>query len=205
MSGFNGHYYHIMSVRENKMANKKGKKIQISRNCFLRIIREKGYTVEALGQICEIDRSAKTIQRCLSTEEMPPDLLDRIARFLDVDPIYLSGEYDRKFEEIKDTLANSELTHYLWTKTDRFPYSKHMVENINYSEYLINTLLINDISKNQFLELTSKKQKSFQFDLAAAIHSVILQYFEKDFKGNDLNTKITSDGLIMLMGTWISE
>lgn len=187
------------------MANKKMQTTKISRDCFLRVMREKGYTVERLGMIPQIDRSAKTIQRCLSTEEMPPDLLERIGKFLDVDPTYLSGEYDRKFEEMKDTLVNPELTHYLWTKTDRFPYSKYKTENIDYAEYLLNTLLINDISKEQFLSLSPEKQRSFQFDLGVALHGVIRQYFEKDSRGLDTDMGMTSDGLVMLMGNWITE
>ena len=187
------------------MANKKSEKIQISRDCFLRIIREKGYTVERLGVEPEIDRSGKTIQRCLTTGEMQPALLDRIGRFLDVDPTYLSGEYDRRFEEMKDSLKSPELTHYLWTKTDRFPYSKHQTENIDYAEYLLNTLLINDISKEQFLALGPLKRRALQFDIAMALHNVIKQYFDVDTKGLDTDMGMIADGLTMLMGNWIKE
>lgn len=187
------------------MANKKSEKVQISRDCFLRIIREKGYTVESLGAEPEIHRGGKTIQRCLATGEMQPDLLDRIGRFLNVNPTYLSGEYDRRFEEIKDSLKSPELTHYLWTKTDRFPYSKHQVENIDYAEYLLNTLLINDISKEQFLALDPKRRKSLQFDIGMALHGVIKQYFDVDSRGLDTDMGMTTDGLTMLMGDWIKE
>ena len=187
------------------MANRKAQRTKISRDCFLRIIREKGYTVESLGQTREVDRSAKTIQRCLSTEEMPPELLERIGKFLDVDPAYLAGEYDRRFEEIKDTLTRPDLTHSLWTKTDRFPYSKHKVETIDYGEYLQNTLLINNISKEQFLALSPEKRRSLQFDLCTALHNVICQYFEEDSNGLDTDLGMTSEGLIMLMGDLIKE
>ena len=185
------------------MANKKSAKNKINRECFLRIIREKGYTVESLGQEPDIDRSGKTIQRCLSQGEMQPELLDRIGRFLDVDPVYLSGEYERRFEEIKDSLKSPELTYYLWTKTDRFPYSKYKVDNIDYEEYLMNTLLINNISKEQFLSLDSKKRRSFQFDIGLALHNVIKQYFDVDSRGLDTDMGMTSDGLTWLMGDWI--
>ena len=187
------------------MANKKTEKVQISRDCFLRIIREKGYTVESLGEVPEIDRSGKTIQRCLTSGEMQPDLLDRIGRFLDVDPTYLSGEYDRRFEEMKDSLKSPELTHYLWTKTDRFPYSKHETENIDYAEYLLNTLLINNISKEQFLALDPKKRRSLQFDIGMALHTVIRQYFDVDSRGLETDMGMTADGLTLLMGDWIKE
>lgn len=187
------------------MANKKSQRVPISRDCFLRIIREKGYTVEDLGAEPDIDRSGKTIQRCLAAGEMQPDLLDRIGRFLDVDPTYLSGEYDRRFEEVKGSLENSELTHYLWTKTDRFPYSKHQTEEIDYEEYLMNTLLINNISKKQFLALEPEKRRSLQFDMGAALHNVIKQYFEVDSQGNSTDMGMAADGITMLMGDWIKE
>jgi len=187
------------------MANKKTEKIQISRDCFLRIIREKGYTVESLGEVPEINRSGKTIQRCLTSGEMQPDLLNRIGRFLDVDPTYLSGEYDRRFEEMKDSLKSPELTHYLWMKTDRFPYSKHETENIDYAEYLLNTLLINNISKEQFLALDPKKRKSLQFDIGMALHTVKKQYFDVDSRGLETDIGMTADGLTLLMGDWIKE
>ena len=187
------------------MANKKTEKVPIIRDSFLRIIREKGYTVESLGMQPQVDRSGKTIQRCLATGEMQPELLDRIGRFLDVDPSYLAGDYDRRFEDIKDTLVSPELTHYLWTKTDRFPYSKHETESIDYGEYLLNTLLINDISKEQYLALDPQKRRLFQFDLGQALHSVIKQYFEVDSRGRDTDMGAIAEGITYLMGDWIKE
>lgn len=171
----------------------------------MRIIREKGYTVESLGAKPEIDRSGKTIQRCLAAGEMQPNLLDRIGRFLDVDPTYLSGEYDRRFEEIKGSLKSPELTRYLWTKTDRFPYSKYKTENIDYAEYLLNTLLINNISKEQFLALNPKKRRLLQFDIGMALHTVIKMYFDVDSRGFRTDMGMTSDGLMLLMGDWIKD
>ncbi|ADU27383.1 hypothetical protein [Ethanoligenens harbinense] len=186
------------------MANKKSEKVPISRDCFLRIIHEKGYTVEELGEQPQIDRSGKTIQRSLSAGEMSPELLDRIGKFLNVDPTYLAGEYDRKFEEMKDSLPSPDLTHYLWTRTDRFPYSKHETENIDYKEYLLDTLLINNISKEQFFALEPQKKRSFQFDLGLALHNVIKQYFDVDSQGKNVEEfGMISEGLTMLMGDWI--
>lgn len=187
------------------MANKKQSTVQINRNTFLRVIRDKGQTVESLGSEPQIERSAKTIQRCLSAGEMQPELLDRIGRFIDVDPSYLAGEYDRRFEEIKDQLHNPEVTHYLWTKTDRFPYSKHQTENIDYAEYMRNTLLINDISKEQYMSLDPLKRGAFKYDLALALQNVIMRYFKVDSQGSEIEYGITSDGLSLLMGNWLEN
>lgn len=179
------------------MANKKIDRVPLKRDSFLRIIHEKGYTVEKLGEETSLERSGKTIQRCLSSGEIQPDLLDRIGRLLDVDPLYLSGEYDRQYEKLKDTLNNPELTHFLWTNTDRFPYSKHKIGSIDYAQYLTDTLLINNISKEQFLALSPEKRQSFQFDLSIALHETIKKYFDLEANSS------TSDGLSLLMGDWI--
>ena len=187
------------------MANKKQITVPISRDCFLRVIREKGYSVERLGEAGGIDRSAKTIQRCLSAGEMQPELLDRIGRILDVDPAFLAGEYDRRFEEMKDELKNPDLTHYLWTQTKRFPYSKHQAENIDYSEFLMDILTINNITQEQYLALNAKERRAFKYDIGNALHSVIKQYFKVDSEGNETENGIITDGLIMLMGNWLEE
>ncbi len=187
------------------MANKKQIKVPISRDCFLRVIREKGYTVESLGDKSEIDRSGKTIQRCLSDGEMQPELLDRIGRVINVDPTYLAGEYDRRYEELKDQLKNPELTHILWTNTDRFPYIKHQTEGIDYAEYMMNTLLVNNISKEQFLALEAQERQHFKYDLALALHNVIKQYFKVDSQGLETEFGMISDGLTMLMGNWLED
>lgn len=67
----------------------------------------------------------------------------------------------------------------------------------------MNTLLINNVSKEQFLELDSLKQRLLQFDIGMALHSVIKQYFDVDSKGFDIDMGMTADGLMMLMGDWI--
>lgn len=188
------------------MANRKSEKVTISRDCFLRIIREKGYTVERLGEMPEVDRSAKTIQRCLADNEMAPDLLDRIARLLDVDPEYLAGVYDCRFEGVKDELANPELTKYLWTKKDRFPYSKHETNCIDYPQFLLNTLQISGISKEQFLNLSMKKRQSLQFDIGITLRRVISSYFDTDSKGNPIEcSALAEEGFALLMGNLITK
>lgn len=188
------------------MANRKSEKVTISRDCFLRIIREKGYTVERLGEAPEVDRSAKTIQRCLSDNEMAPDLLDRIARLLDVDPEYLAGVYDRRFEDAKDELPNPELTKYLWTKTDRFPYSKHETNNIDYRQFLLNALRVSGISKEQFLNLSPEKRRSLQFDIGTALRKAITPYFDTDSNGSPIGcSALAEEGFTLLMGAWIKE
>ena len=63
------------------MANKAKDRVPISRERFRQALRDKGFTIKALGQAREIDRSEKTISNYIMAGEMPPDLLDRINEF----------------------------------------------------------------------------------------------------------------------------
>lgn len=86
------------------MANKSVDKTPISYDRFMATVKEKGSSIRKLGKVAMIDRDEKTIRRYLAQGEMPPDLLDKIGKYLDVDPQYLAGFYDRYYEEIKETL-----------------------------------------------------------------------------------------------------
>lgn len=186
------------------MGNKELPRRPVDRDHFIKVMREKGFTVENLGREPLVNRSGKTIQRELSKGEMQPDLLNRIGKVMDVDPSYLAGDYLRYYDEVKDSLANPELTLYLWTQTNRFPYSKYKAETIDYEEYLLNTLAINNISRKQFLSLDPKKRRAFQFDLGKVLHDVVRQYFLVDSQG--IETTISSpDGLTLLIGDWIKD
>ena len=77
------------------MPNKGNTKIKIDKSFFLKVIHEKSYTIESLGTHPDIDRCSKTIQRYLSANEMPIDLLDKICKVINVDPEYISGKYEK--------------------------------------------------------------------------------------------------------------
>lgn len=68
------------------------------------------------------------------------------------------------------------------------------------------TLLINNISKEQFLSLEPKKRRSLQFDIGVALNNVIKQYFDVDSNGLETDMGMATDGLILLTGgEWIKE
>lgn len=186
------------------MGNKELFRKSVDREFFLKVMREKGYTVEKLGENRLVDRSSKTIQRELSLGKMQPDLLDRIGRVLDVDPSFLAGDYIRRFEEIKHDLANPDLTYYLCTKTDRFPYYKHKLEEIDFNHFLEEIMLVNNISKSQYYSLNQKERRAFKFDIGLALHDVIKQYFEVDSQGIDTSASMP-DGLVMIMSALSEE
>lgn len=86
------------------MGNKATLKVHINKEHFLKVLHTKKCSIRQLGEAYnEIGRTEKTIRRCLNAEEMPPDLLDKISKYLNVHPDYLSGtcfyKIDRQFEE----------------------------------------------------------------------------------------------------------
>ena len=71
-------------------------KIHINRQRFLKTLEEKGSSIAKLGSCyLEIGRTERTIRRCINSKQgMPAELLDSIAKYLNVYPDLLSGKLD---------------------------------------------------------------------------------------------------------------
>ncbi len=181
------------------MANKKQPRTPINRECFLRVIREKNYTVEKLGEA--VGRSGRTLQRCLADGEMQPELLNTIGRTIDVAPDFLAGEYDKLIEKAKDLVDDKELLEAMWTDSSNFPYSRYINQKFDYKKYIIDTLKVNNISEEQLLSLEIDKRRMFQVDLGKALNSVICLYFDVDSCGICTEVGLRNEGMVMLMAT----
>lgn len=77
----------------------------------------------------------------------------------------------------------------------KFPYlKKQQSANYNgkflYSKYLEYILIIHDISKKQFHEMTFEQQKEFQLSLEDAIVPVLMKYFSKNAMEQNLYPEI---------------
>lgn len=74
------------------MENKSSQKAPVNKEHFIEVLKLKNSSIRKLSEAYEeIKRTEKTIRRCLDNGEMPPDLLNRIAKYLNVHPDYLSG------------------------------------------------------------------------------------------------------------------
>lgn len=169
------------------MANKETKKIPINYDRFMLTIKEKGTSIRKLGKERVIDRDEKTIRRYLAAKEMPPELLDRIARFIDVEPAYLAGEYDAYYERVKDSSKNPAELYRLLTDSSRYPYYSKVRKEIDYKDYLRQTLATQNITEDQYIQLSADDRIRFQFKMAKAVDSVIRQYFSKDANQHDMD------------------
>lgn len=103
------------------MANKSSKKVSINKQRFLEVLKMRNCSIRKLGEAYEqIERTEKTIRRCLNNGEMPPDLLERIAKYLNVHPDYLSGVYDNAADRIEDKFLKALSKSFI--KPERYPY-----------------------------------------------------------------------------------
>lgn len=170
------------------MANKKTEKIKINKEVFLKVLSQKNCSIRQLGRAYEeIERTEKTIRSCLNEGEMPPDLLDRIAKYLDVHPDYLSGAYNEKADKIEDAY----LKHLYWSTLDKdnYPHLLKAKSDIDYNSYFEDTLLMNDITIEQFRTLPPEERVLLRQELVVAI----LEVFSKHFKENALGKSISEE------------
>ena len=155
------------------------KKIEIDRDVFIQVLKEKGVSIRYLGSnelnIC----SEKTIRRALIDRKMSPDIFDKIARYLDVYPDYLSGKIHERYKRL----------HYdvKVLKSDKYPYIRKQLEDRrskSLDSFWEELLLLFEISKNQFDNLDFDTQYNFQHDFFEAIIPIIYKYFDQDGFGD---------------------
>ncbi len=159
------------------MANKEINKIPVDKPHFIEVLKSRGSSIRQLGAdpaYNEIQRTEKTIRRCLDDGEMPPDLLDRIARYLNVHPDYLSGAFQKTACIIKDEKMKQGYLQFM--EHERYPYVQKAISNIEYPRFLEEILLMNHVTWEQFLKLGPSEKVSFQKELFLAMYEVLAKY-----------------------------
>ena len=71
-------------------------KIPIQGKWMKSVIKRRGFTIYSLGRSVErggIGKDIRTIRRAVSENKITPQLLDLIARAIDVHPDFLAGKY----------------------------------------------------------------------------------------------------------------
>lgn len=171
------------------MGNKKTSKVPVNKELFLEVLKLRNCSIRKLGEAYEeIQRTEKTIRRCLDEGEMPSDLLDNIAKYLDVHPDYLSGVYNQKADKIE-----YEYLRHLYRKSinpDKYPYLLKAKSDIDYTNYFENILTMNNITMEQYRTLPAEERVLFRQELVVAILQVISRHFSHDSLGNDLSAEL---------------
>lgn len=106
------------------MENKSSQKAPVNKEHFIEVLKLKNSSIRKLSEAYEeIKRTEKTIRRCLDNGEMPPDLLNRIAKYLNVHPDYLSGLYNNKADRIEDDFLR--IMYRSSIKPEKYPTKRH--------------------------------------------------------------------------------
>lgn len=168
------------------MANKKAPKKPFSSSCFDAAMKLRGLSIRKLGTIeGGVGWSDKTIRRARKREEISAELLDALAKRLDVAPDYLTGKYARDFSKLFPEPFDAESTAILerMLAPERFPYLMSQNRTDLYDRYIDGILMLHDISFRQYSEMSADSKRQFELDIERAICPVIRKYFRYDARG----------------------
>ena len=168
------------------MVNKKSKKEPFQWERFLAAKRRAKISITKLGSKDDgIGWSEKTIRRAKADGKISPEILEALAKRLDIDPDYLRGKYDHFYDLIADGFDEKQREIYLKKMLDpgRYPYYRGKNQIKLYEGYMDGILMLHGISNRQYDELSPEKRKAFQIDIERAVGVVIEKYFECDGRG----------------------
>ncbi len=172
-------------------------KIQVNKPVFMAVVHECGSSIIKLGACEEIDCTERTIRRALNEGKMTPCFLDQIARYLDVDSRFLSGELHGKADSYNDEFLRSLYLAQL--NAENYPYFRKRKADLNkqpVKELLEQILALFEISFSQYEAMDFEAQYLLQHDLLDSLVPAIRKHFPVDAYGRkdmpDLK-KIISD------------
>lgn len=173
------------------MGNKPMKTVPFNYTRFKQAVKLRKMTIKEFcnpnGAAYKIfERDEKTLRRWKKSGTIPSDILDRISRFLDVDPAYISGKYDKLYEKFNDSEMSDAFKDQL--RPDNFPYllkEQSVISNGKtlYDIYLNSLLAIHHISIRQFVEMPFNNRKAFSLEIERAIVPVLERFFSVDARG----------------------
>lgn len=172
--------------------------IHVNKMVFMYVLKKKKSSIRKLGMESSVGCSEKTIRRQLNNEEMRDQYVERIAKFLNVDPRLLTGELVKKaFETTDNETDNEKELRKLYLQPlnyiEDYPY--FCEENRYYStridEVLHPLLTILNISFEQYENKTEDQKYEFQHDLFSAVRTVIYKHFTENGYGGPLGSRPT--------------
>lgn len=143
-----------------------------------------------LGYLSEkVDRDTRTLWRYWQKEEMPRQILDEIAKELDVSFYYLTGSEHAFYkilledDDFKESLEK-QLT------PENYPYFRnyeHTASFENYDEYIELLLSRHQVSRTMYAEMSVRDRLHMLKDIEDAITNVLSSYYKEDALGFSSN------------------
>lgn len=163
------------------MANREIKKISIDRDWFVRTLKEKGVSIRSLGNP-ESDRyigwHERTIRRALEGEapSISPDLLDAIAKEIDVYPDYLVGKYAWTLDVLPGEGAKEHFRKN-YMNPDAYSYRRKRQQALGTHRHLMNTLMMHGIEEGQYYALDQSDRDSLFRRIDVVTTNVLKDFF----------------------------
>lgn len=145
------------------------------------VIKRRGHSVRALTnpeREGSIAYDIRTVQRAIADGEISPQLLDAIARAIDVHPDFLRGKHLWTLEV--DIMRYPEvrahwLEHYL--NPNHFPYRVYKQERLGSHRHFMNTLLMHGVSEGEYRSLSRKERESLMQCLNTHTTKILKHWF----------------------------
>lgn len=141
--------------------------VLVNKERFLSTINHKKISIRKLGTTPSIGKCEKTIRTYLNNGEFPYITLNRIGQFLNIDPMFLAGEYDKIFEKIEDEEIVKQLKVNL--NPDNYPYIRSMQTSIGFEQHFKNILTMSGINWEQYQLLPTSKKIMLRQEMNVAI------------------------------------
>ncbi len=153
-------------------------KVDFNVECFQQALDNKKISLRQLNTNPHFGYSERTLRRAKKEHKINPEILDQLGKFLDVDPLYLQGEYIERAKELSTTAAEEkELLDSL--SVSKFPYSRKVKRDQDSLSHLKSILIDREIPWTDFEKLTLEKQIRLYIDIDRAIDRVIWNYFQR--------------------------
>lgn len=119
-----------------------------------------GVSLRSLDTDPVVVASEKTIRRAKKEGCISPDILDRLGKRLNVDPLFLQGKMDdiaRKMS-VNENDAKELISQFV---VSDFPYLNQEKRDLDSKQFINELLIENDIPPEQLQELTTEQQILF--------------------------------------------
>lgn len=163
----------------------KKKMVSINPDVFKKIVKMKKMhlkdIIDANPNICY----ERTLFRSLQNKRMDPELLDKVALYLNVDPELLSGNLHSQADIVDDPYFKQLYLNSL--TPENYPYFKKKIrksENGKMRDALSKIFLMFEMDIKQYDELNEEEKCFFLRDFLESVGMVIQKYFSKDGYGN---------------------
>jgi hypothetical protein len=160
---------------------KKKSKEHINGEWLKDVINRRGFSVRALTnpeRVGSIPYNIRTVQRAIADNEITHQLLDSIAKAIDVHPDFLRGKYlwtlqmdIMKYQEVRGYW----LEHYL--NPNYFPYRMYKQEKLGSYRHFKNTLLMHGVSEGEYRGLPRKERESLMQCLNTHTTKILKHWF----------------------------